>query len=159
MRLSRNLWEMDTIRFASWSVIAALQSQRNKEKKKIQKTTQTCCQCIAFSLSPQTYMFLPNQQRWQMIFHKYKELQYEWGRVYPHLCIRWTSQYSLVNAILTKLTTKISHQKSLPVTRQRVENIRTRKIWRRPNKDNKQFPYWFCMTLSDAQRLWLSFSC
>lgn len=34
-----------------------------------------------------------------------------------------------------------------------------RKIWRRPNKDNKQFPSWFCMTLSDAQSLWLSFSC
>lgn len=113
-------------------------------------------------------MFLPNQQRWQMVFHSTKSCHMS-KAVSPHLCIRSSSQYSLVNlsiwtryiylAIWTKLTTKLNYQKSLPVTRQRIENMRTSKIWRKPNKTTKQFPYWFCMTLSDTSLLWLSFSC
>lgn len=41
------------------------------------------------------------------------------GAEFIHICaLDTTSQYSPVNAILTNLTTQVSHQKSLPVTKE-----------------------------------------
>lgn len=102
-------------------------------------------------------VFLPNQQGCQtvfQVFHSTKSCHMN-DAVSPHLCIGSSNQYSLVKAIWTKLTTKLNHQKSLPVTREREENKYDLKI----TKYRQQSPYWFCMTLSDASLLWLSFSC